>query len=155
MTNEQLSQLEELTSYVSECNWNATEEQEKELAGRMVEKKGEYITMIQRVIDKDNILAKKVGLKEVKLLDIGCSSMGGYGRVWPYIKLDVDGKIVKLTEANLKYAFINDNLEAYFLHCLAKTFCMAGDIDMENCDFIFANYGYSTNGRLYKIIEND
>ena len=155
MTNEQLSQLEELTSYVSECNWNAMEEQEKELAGRMVEKKGEYIAMIQRVINKDNILAKKVGLKEVKLLDIGCSSMGGYGRVWPYIKLDVDGKIVKLTEANLKYAFINDNLEAYFRHCLAKTFCIAGDIDMENCDFIFANYGYSTNGRLYKIIEND
>lgn len=151
MTDEQLSKLKELTSYDSERDWDETEEYEMKLIKHMTEKKGEYIAIIQRVIDEDNILARKVGLKEVKLIDIGYSEKEHY--VLPYVELDVDGKIVKLTETNMRYAFIDDKVEAYFRHCLAKTFFIAGSVTVEKCDFIFGNVGYSTEGRLYKITD--
>lgn len=118
-------------------------------------KKEEYLRVLRRQSELDNIKAQEEGLKRVEVLDIGILSpetTDGWHFFQPYVLLEVGDIRYKFMESSLSHALFEDRLEMW-LPKYEKPIYTAGGV--QNPDFIFGNVRFNSKDSLYRIPTSD
>lgn len=114
--------------------------------------KNEYLSLLREQARKDNALARKEGLKEVNILDLGIiSPEAGNGSDFfrPYVLVEVDGRQFKHSTTDFAMAIIDRNLEESIQKRNDKETYTAGAV--QNPDYILGNVRFNSTDGLYKI----
>ncbi len=114
-------------------------------------KKEEYLRMLRRQSEFDNIKAQEEGLKRVEVLDIGILSPETTDR-WhyfkPYVLLKVGDVTYKFMESYLSQVLFDGTIEKW-LPKYQKPIYTAGGV--RNPDFIFGNVRFNSRDGMYRI----
>lgn len=118
-------------------------------------KKEEYLRVLRRQSEFDNIKAQEEGLKHVEVLDVGILSPETTG-CWyyfkPYVLLKVGDVTYKFMESFLSQVLFDGTIEKW-LPKYEKPIYTAGGV--RNPDFIFGNVRFNSKDNMYRIPTTD
>lgn len=118
-------------------------------------RKEEYLHVLRRQSEFDNIKAQEEGLKRVEVFDIGILSPETTDRWYyfkPYVLLKVGDVTYKFMESYLSQVLFDGTIEKW-LPKYQKPIYTAGGV--RNPDFIFGNVRFNSKDNMYRIPTTD